>query len=99
MLGAAAELIEAAESPAYLILYDDRDRKPEVFWSTGSEQGARLRFDQISLQWSAHLFQRVGSNSVDAGRCFSAGCKNLSMDGGLLCKKHYDELPPALRGD
>jgi len=51
---------------AFLIFYDDQERRPEVFSGHGAEEAARRRFEQISGQWNAHLFERVAVNSRDA---------------------------------
>lgn len=46
----------------YLIVFDDQDRKPEL--CIGSEV-ARLRYEQISMSWNAHLYVKIDSNSRD----------------------------------
>lgn len=49
-----------AES-CFLILFEDRDRPPEVFMLGGNaEIAARQRFEQVlGRGWNAHLFQRI----------------------------------------
>lgn len=55
---------EAAHTPGpvWLILFDDRDRPPEIITD---EAAARERFRRISDSWNGHLFVKVQSNSRD----------------------------------
>ena len=47
---------------AHLIVFDDRDRAPEFYPVAAA---AHARFEHISLQWNAHLYAKVKSNSRD----------------------------------
>lgn len=70
----ARAVVEPAATPApaatgidtsaavHLIVFDDRDRAPE-FWTDA--RAAYKRFDDVSLQWNAHLYAKVKSNSRD----------------------------------
>lgn len=56
-----------SETPGnyWAIIYDDYDRKPEIFGGEGAERAAHARYGQISGAWNAHLFRKVHSNSCD----------------------------------
>lgn len=49
----------------WAIIFDDYDRRPEIFGGDGAEAAARHRYKAISYNWNAHLFARVESNSRD----------------------------------
>ena len=51
------------ETKYWAILFDDQDRRPEIFTD---EQAAMRRYEQISASWNAHLLVKVHSNSLDA---------------------------------
>ena len=48
---------------AWLILYDDVDRRPEVFSGCGATLAAHARFNQVVQTWNCHLFVKVASNA------------------------------------
>src|SRR5688572_27059996 len=50
---------------AYLIQYDDASRANELFAGCGAKAAAMRRYAQISENWNAHLFVKIGSNSRD----------------------------------
>lgn len=52
---------------AYVIHYDDQDRKPEHFARSGALEGAMARYKQISDSWNAHLYVKIDSNCNDTG--------------------------------
>lgn len=56
---------------AYIIKFDDADRRDEFFAMTGARDAAMRRYEQISVSWNAHLFVKIDSNSRDCG-CPSA---------------------------
>lgn len=58
-----AALAKQATGGAWLILFDDYDRRPEIYTD---EAAARYRYKQISISWNAHLFVKVDSNTRDA---------------------------------
>lgn len=47
----------------YLIVYDDADMQPEAFALSGARDAALDRFEQISVNWNAHLYAKIKSNS------------------------------------
>lgn len=50
-------------SEVYLIFFDDQDRKPIIL----TDKDAALKtYEKISMNWNAHLFAKVDSNSRDA---------------------------------
>jgi hypothetical protein len=53
------------EDGAYLIRYDDTDRKDELFAMSGGRDAAIYRYKQISGNWNAHLFVKIDSNCRD----------------------------------
>lgn len=48
--------------PLYLIMFDDTEVPIETMFG---EEVARKRFEQVSQNWSAHLFVKLESNSRD----------------------------------
>ena len=50
---------------AYLIRFDDADRKDEFFAMSGARAAAIHRYKQISQAWNAHLFVKIDSNARD----------------------------------
>jgi hypothetical protein len=55
------DLAAAAErATAYMIVFDDKDRDPEIIFG---ESSARAAFASVSLNWNAHLFVMIESNS------------------------------------
>lgn len=50
---------------AYLIFFDDADRRPEMFAMPGARDAAMHRYAQVSVSWNAHLFVKIDSNSRD----------------------------------
>lgn len=62
-LAEAATTIETPDA-AWIIWFEDADRKAEVFTGHGATEAAHRRFEQISLSWNAHLFQRVADNTA-----------------------------------
>jgi hypothetical protein len=59
------------DDPAYLIFFEDFDMRPEVFKGAGAERAARLRFNAVLSNWTAHLFARVddGKRPTATKRC------------------------------
>lgn len=53
------------EEGAYIIKYDDADQEDEQFVGAGAREAALKRFDMISLNWNAHLYVKLKSNSRD----------------------------------
>ncbi len=53
----------------WVILYDDADRKPEMFTS---EVSARATFRERQSAWSCHLFRRAAERGVRNNRTISA---------------------------
>lgn len=49
----------------WLIYYDDKDQRHEIFAGYGAAHSAARRYAQISGNWNAHLFVKVDSNSRD----------------------------------
>ena len=44
---------------AWLIYFDDANRKPELFTGEGAEQAAHRRYDALLTNWNCHLFQKI----------------------------------------
>jgi hypothetical protein len=59
--GKAEQQAEPDNVP-YLIMFDDADRKPEIYLG---RKAAMCRYEQISVSWNAHLYVKVDSNSAD----------------------------------
>lgn len=49
----------------HMIVYDDTECKPLMFAGAGARDAALKAWDQVSLNWNAHLFVRIGRNSRD----------------------------------
>lgn len=63
---AAARALLATKSSAsdavFLIYFDDADVRPQIVHGQG---GAEAMFERVSMQWNAHLFVKVRSNTRD----------------------------------
>jgi hypothetical protein len=66
-----------APAAVWLILYDDKDKEPEIWLS---EVAARARYATISTSWNAHLFVKVLSNNKD-DRYYSANAQVVDVAG------------------
>lgn len=49
------------EDGAWIIWFEDADREPETFVGFGARDAAQRRYDQVTVSWNAHLFERVKS--------------------------------------
>ncbi len=58
---ATGKVVDPDEVP-HLIVFDDADRKPELFIGRAA---ALARYERISVSWNAHLFVKINSNSRD----------------------------------
>lgn len=53
---------EAGEDDgAWIIYFEDRDRELEAFSGFGAREAAQRRYEQVTVSWNAHLFERVKS--------------------------------------
>lgn len=48
---------------AFIIRYDDADREDELLVGDGAEEAAMKRWEQISVNWNAHLFRKIRGNA------------------------------------
>lgn len=66
---APSEISVADDSEwAWVIKFDDTEVEDEVFMGNGAKQGALKRFEQVLMNWNAHLFReyRQGVPALDA---------------------------------
>lgn len=64
----AAPVAQAGEVPdecPHLILFDDADVKPIMFAGSGARRAALAKWEQVSINWNAHLFVRIEKNCRD----------------------------------
>ena len=54
-----AKNADVEDNTPFIISYEDADRDPEFVFG---RQAALARFEQVSLNWNAHLFAKVCSN-------------------------------------
>ncbi|WP_176707263.1 hypothetical protein [Pseudomonas sp. AU12215] len=67
-LEALHEAIQAGQVPEecpHLILFDDADVKPIMFAGSGARRAALTKWEQVSINWNAHLFVRIEKNCRD----------------------------------
>jgi hypothetical protein len=55
------------DGPAFCILYEDRDRAPEIFLGEGAESFARQRFRIAKDHWSCHLMMEIEDSTIPGG--------------------------------
>ncbi len=84
----ACPVVEAGATAVFLVLFDDRDRRPEI---VVGESVARERFKQIGSQYNAHLFVKLESNSsddpyYDCNASFGAHAKRDAEIDNLIAK-------------
>lgn len=51
------------DNGVYLVHYDDRDQEPVLFAGVGARDAAAKFYADASLNWNAHLFVKIDSNS------------------------------------
>ena len=61
LASAEPDRAEGDEDGAWIIHYEDRDREQEVFVGFGAREAAQRRYEQVTVTWNAHLFERVKS--------------------------------------
>lgn len=49
----------------HLILFDDADVEPIMFAGSGARRAALAKWEQVSINWNAHLFVRIEKNCRD----------------------------------
>ncbi|WP_325437586.1 hypothetical protein [Pseudomonas nitroreducens] len=64
----AAPVAQAGQVPdecPHLILFDDADVEPIMFAGSGARRAALAKWEQVSINWNAHLFVRIEKNCRD----------------------------------
>ncbi|WP_448679971.1 hypothetical protein [Pseudomonas nicosulfuronedens] len=60
-----ARVVVVPDECPHLIMFDDADVKPIMFAGCGARRAALAKWEQVSINWNAHLFVRIEKNCRD----------------------------------